>query len=202
MRLFGFIPVPSARRLFRFGWFKTLFLWLLFIALLVGIWIGFPMLGVEFLATRWLRASLIGLLIFAVILWKFLKWRKRRKAAAALEEELIPAPVGDGEILSEHMAEALAKLKKSGGKTYLYDLPWYIIIGPPGSGKTTALANSGIEFPGSDKAIEGFGGTRNCDWWFAEDAVLIDTAGRYTTQDSNAEADSASCQRRDPCVFR
>src|SRR5690606_28090850 len=36
------------------------------------------------------------------------------------------------------------------------------------------------------------GGTRNMDFWFAEDAVLIDTAGRYTTQDSDAVADKAS----------
>ena len=95
------------------------------------------------------------------------------------------------------MSGALAKLKKSGGATYLYDLPWYVIIGPPGAGKTTALRNSGIEFPvsgddGDDGGMEGFGGTRYCDWWFAEDAIMIDTAGRYTTQDSNSSADSAS----------
>ena len=35
------------------------------------------------------------------------------------------------------------------------------------------------------------GGTRNCDWWFTDEAVLIDTAGRYTTQDSHADVDSA-----------
>src|SRR5262249_3364359 len=33
---------------------------------------------------------------------------------------------------------------------------------------------------------------RYCDWWFTEDAVLIDTAGRYTTQDSDAKADKQS----------
>ena len=160
--------------------------------MLAGIWFGFPMFGVAIMATVWLRATLIGLIVFIVLLRWILRWRSRRKAAQALEEELMPEPVGDGEVLNERMTEALAKLKKSGGKTYLYDLPWYVIIGPPGAGKTTALANSGIEFPGSDSAIEGFGGTRNCDWWFAEDAVLIDTAGRYTTQDSDVEADSAS----------
>ena len=41
-------------------------------------------------------------------------------------------------------------------------------------------------------SIAGVGGTRYCDWWFTEDAVLIDTAGRYTTQDSDAEADKKS----------
>lgn len=41
-------------------------------------------------------------------------------------------------------------------------------------------------------AVRGVGGTRNCDWWFAEDAVLLDTAGRYTTQDSHEPVDQAA----------
>ena len=40
-------------------------------------------------------------------------------------------------------------------------------------------------------ALSGVGGTRLCEWWFTEEAVLIDTAGRYTTQDSNAAVDRA-----------
>ena len=79
------------------------------------------------------------------------------------------------------------------GRPYVYELPWYIIIGAPGAGKTTALANSGLEFPMAaelgNKVLRGIGGTRNCDWWFASEAVLIDTAGRYTTHDSHGEAD-------------
>lgn len=31
--------------------------------------------------------------------------------------------------------------------------------------------------------MKGIGGTRNCNWWFTDEAILIDTAGRYTTQD-------------------
>ena len=70
-----------------------------------------------------------------------------------------------------------------------------MIIGPPGSGKTTALVNSGLKFPleqrfGKD-ALRGVGGTRNCDWWFTDEAIFLDTAGRYTTQDSDARADAA-----------
>ncbi len=38
------------------------------------------------------------------------------------------------------------------------------------------------------------GGTRNCDWWFTDEAVLLDTAGRYTTQESDLEADAAAWQ--------
>ncbi len=37
----------------------------------------------------------------------------------------------------------------------------------------------------------GVGGTRNCDWWFTDKAVLIDSAGRFTTQDSDQNTDAA-----------
>jgi type VI secretion system protein ImpL len=41
------------------------------------------------------------------------------------------------------------------------------------------------------RAVQGVGGTRNCDWWFTDEAILLDTAGRYTTQDSDQIADGA-----------
>lgn len=168
-----------------------------FICLLIAIWIGLPMTGVEFLSSVWFRATVTGIIFGIIFLVMFLKWRARRKKARELEDALVPVePVGDGKVLSEKMQTALATLKKSGGASYLYDLPWYVIIGPPGAGKTTALQNSGIEFPLSQKddagVVSGFGGTRYCDWWFAEDAVMIDTAGRYTTQDSDKVADETS----------
>ena len=97
--------------------------------------------------------------------------------------------------LRGRLQEALTQLRKTAGnrRGYIYSLPWYVIIGPPGSGKTTALLNSGLRFPLPGKAgaepVRGVGGTRDCDWWFTEDAILLDTAGRYTTQDSDPEVD-------------
>jgi len=109
-------------------------------------------------------------------------------------------------VLGERFEHAVALLKRRrmgagrsllgvlGARPYIYELPWYVIIGAPGAGKTTALINSGLEFPLEaqigGKMVRGVGGTRNCDWWFTSDAVLIDTAGRYTTQDSDQAADS------------
>lgn len=105
------------------------------------------------------------------------------------------------ETLGKRFDEAMAVLKKSSvrhrlGGRYVYQLPWYLIIGPPGCGKTTALVNSGLRFPLADRfgqdPIRGVGGTRNCDWWFTDQAILLDTAGRYTTQDSYEMVDSAA----------
>jgi type VI secretion system protein ImpL len=125
---------------------------------------------------------------------------KRRKNAKEIAEGISGADqaVSDEPVLKERMKDALATLKTASGNKsgYLYDLPWYVIIGPPGAGKTTALVNSGLKFPlargATPAAIAGVGGTRYCDWWFTEEAVLIDTAGRYTTQDSNSKADKES----------
>ncbi|MBC7942046.1 MAG: type VI secretion system membrane subunit TssM, partial [Chitinophagaceae bacterium] len=109
-------------------------------------------------------------------------------AAAASEEE---------SAVAGRLADALAAMKAAGGTKggYLYERPWYVLIGPPGSGKTTAIRNSGLQFPLAEGRVSGVGGTRNCDWWIAEQAVLIDTAGRYTTQDSDAASDKAGWDR-------
>ncbi|SNB74735.1 type VI secretion system protein ImpL [Arboricoccus pini] len=105
------------------------------------------------------------------------------------------------ELLNRRFKDALAILKKrrfiaGGRRRWLYQLPWYVVIGPPGAGKTTAIVNSGLTFPLADrfgrKALGGVGGTRHCDWWFTDDAVIIDTAGRYTTRESNREQDGVA----------
>jgi type VI secretion system protein ImpL len=125
---------------------------------------------------------------------------RRQQGAEAIARDISGADKSnnDADVLKAKMKDALETLKRAGGGKagYLYDLPWYVLIGPPGSGKTTALVNSGLKFPlargATPAAIAGVGGTRYCDWWFTEDAVLIDTAGRYTTQDSDAKADKES----------
>ncbi len=104
----------------------------------------------------------------------------------------------DEKIIAERFNEAIKTLQstKYGKRGKLYTLPWYVIIGLPGSGKTTALKNSGLQFPlhskFGDEPIQGAGGTRYCDWWFTNEAIMIDTAGRYTAQDDTQKTESKS----------
>ncbi len=90
--------------------------------------------------------------------------------------------------------KAVGSLKSSrlgrSGADALSVLPWYVIIGPSGTGKTTALKNSGLKFPylGKKKGgVRGVGGTRNCDWWLTNEGVILDTAGRYMTEEDDQE---------------
>src|ERR1700743_178015 len=187
--------------------------------LMAWLWIGLSILGAIVLAAVvWLAgplvsigdvqpfdSALVRLLIILVILLAVcgaIAWRivSRRRAAAKIAEAMTEtvAEDSDAPVLKQKMEDALAVLKRSGKSNAraLYDLPWYVIIGPPGAGKTTALVNSGLKFPlaGDNAAmvVQGVGGTRYCDWWFTDQAVLIDTAGRYTTQDSDAKIDRRS----------
>ncbi len=102
------------------------------------------------------------------------------------EASLKHADVGDTERLRDLQSrwkEAVETLKASHLKQYgnpLYVLPWYLVIGESGSGKTTAIKNAGLSSSFAEVSrISGISGTRNCDWWFFEQAVLLDTAGRY-----------------------
>ncbi|MBZ4420077.1 type VI secretion system membrane subunit TssM [Myxococcus sp. RHSTA-1-4] len=93
--------------------------------------------------------------------------------------------------MQAEFTKAVEALKTSklarGGKDALAVLPWYLIVGPPGAGKSTALRNSGLKFPylSARGGVRGVGGTRNCDWWLTNEAVILDTAGRYTSAEED-----------------
>lgn len=155
---------------------------------------------------RWNLICLIFVIWLIVQMWSYFSSKLRNNQvlnamSGSSEPSISPDEMVSREelqIIRERIEEAIGVLKKTKqgglfGQQFLYQLPWYIIIGPPGSGKSTLLKNSDLKFPLSDRfgkdAIRGVGGTRNCDWWFTDDAVLLDTAGRYTTQDSREKAD-------------
>lgn len=85
--------------------------------------------------------------------------------------------------VQERWREAVTALKQSHLKKLgnpLYVLPWYLVIGESGSGKTTAIQSARLSAPFAEMTrTSGVSGTRNCDWWFFDQAVIIDTAGRY-----------------------
>src|SRR5262245_327274 len=185
------------------------------------VWFVGPLItvaGVAPLASERARAvAIAGVLLLFVLHLVWRAWRSSRRnrrlldgmlpVAGARAPEAAAPGAPEVAVIGQRFTQALQVLRSRqvGGRSafgwlrrrpYVYQLPWYIIIGAPGAGKTTTIVNSGLEFPFAaelgPKALRGAGGTRNCDWWFTSDAVLIDTAGRYTTQDSYREADRAA----------
>ncbi|EAR09296.1 hypothetical protein MED297_18448 [Reinekea sp. MED297] len=162
-----------------------------FVGLAVIVWFAGRYVGLTSVTSRLIViAGLFGIYLLWIIgRALFLKFRGQ-KLAGDLEQSV------EDEELRSKLKTVLDSLKTSQlgrryrGKGALYALPWYMIIGPSAAGKSTFYARSGLNFPFQDDTryhMDGIGGTKNCDWWFSDQAVLIDTAGRYSTDEDNKE---------------
>ena len=93
--------------------------------------------------------------------------------------------------LQEKFKQGVSILKKSSLRRLgnpLYVLPWYMVIGESGSGKTTAITRSRLASTLQKiSQSEPINQTVNCDWWYFNEAIVLDTAGRYVSTNSNVE---------------
>ena len=136
---------------------RTFLILLGFALLFLFLWYLGPYFG---FAEHYPLASIAGRLIamaLVVAIWIAVVVIKRMRAGRA-SDQLVAAvvkqskaderPSAEALQLRERFEEATAFLKgkRKGGHT-LYDLPWYVIVGAPGAGKTTALVNSGVNLP-------------------------------------------------------
>ncbi|HEY0061999.1 MAG TPA: type VI secretion system membrane subunit TssM [Telluria sp.] len=153
--------------------------WLLFASLvLAGFnWLRSPPLWAWML----LAGSLV--LIAALFVWR---WR-RDQHGASRSGDPAQAPAA----IRKSVRDAIATIKGSklgqlSGRAALYELPWYMVIGNAASGKSMAIANSGLHFPLADgKIASGPAPTGHCDWLLTTEAILLDTAGRYAMADGD-----------------
>jgi type VI secretion system protein ImpL len=156
------------------------------IAVFAGaIWAKWPLWVSFFIA-----AGIIGIFLGVLFVRKLFLRKKEQKFVSQIIEQdnysLQSKDKKDREIsreMQEKWKEAMDSLKKSHLKRHgnpLYVLPWYMIIGKSGTGKTTAIKSADLSSSFAEvSSVSGISGTRNCDWWFFEQAILIDTAGRY-----------------------
>jgi type VI protein secretion system component VasK len=104
-------------------------------------------------------------------------WRKRKRTEF---DERVAAKEGIEDRRRE-WSSWTEELEKQGIDRY--ELPFYLLVGEPQSGKSVLLHNSDLHFPFGQSRLSGVGGTRGCDWWFTEEAVILDLAGRLFTHE-------------------
>ncbi len=129
----------------------------------------------------------IGILFFKKV---WLRRREQRFVNQVIEQDksyiqtLSDKDRQSSKELQDRWKEAVDTLRRSHLRKYgnpLYILPWYMMVGESGSGKTTAIQSARLSSPFAEiSSTSGISGTKNCDWWFFDNAILIDTAGRYT----------------------
>lgn len=167
-----------------------------FLILIALIWLIGPFVGLASSEARLLWTVVVMLVwVLALLVGRLVSDRAGGLLEKVLRRQTDEAVIGasaeqrrDVAQLRQRLLGAIDTLKTSqlgkvSGKAALYELPWYMVIGHPAAGKSSAILHSGLDFPFGDKqAIQGVGGTRNCDWFFTTEGVLLDTAGRYSTQ--------------------
>ncbi|MFC1806683.1 type VI secretion protein IcmF/TssM N-terminal domain-containing protein, partial [Planctomycetota bacterium] len=142
---------------------------------------------------------MIGMSVVAALLLLFrqsLKWRKKRRAKP-MEQGIVDQSAAAPQAITEagrrarlddlrrNFEDGLQKFRSAGKD--IYSLPWYAIVGEPGSGKTEAIRHSSVGFPpGLQDPFQGAGGTINMNWWFTNRAVMLDTAGRLMFEEVEA----------------
>jgi type VI secretion system protein ImpL len=129
--------------------------------------------------TGWTILIVAAICIVAFVIYRLVKKplsrRKKKARAKVLPDYIIE--------LDRTWKKSLTELKQSKLRhrgNPVYALPWFLILGEKGSGKTAALQNTGLSSIKKSHDFEAdMSGTKNCEWFFLKDAVILDTAGRY-----------------------
>jgi type VI secretion system protein ImpL len=154
-----------------------------------GIIFGFPWWAslVAAVAVTLLAAS--GYLVYR--LWKQRRTAREQAQAAQQRREAVSGSAGNNlEDLKRKWLEVVRSLRQSKlhriSDDALDALPWFAVLGGPGSGKSAMVKSAGAQ--SSIVSHSGEGPTANCDWWFFDNLVVLDTSGRYVFQPEKSEA--------------
>ncbi|MFO0684441.1 MAG: type VI secretion system membrane subunit TssM [Sandaracinus sp.] len=178
------------------------------LGLLLLILLAAPWLLLLVAAPLWVPLGIDALVVACVLALALGRAAMQALRARKLEPRALPAK-GGAPVARPDVAPELDEIRRSldaaigtiarsrlagGGRAAVQALPWYVLLGPAGSGKTALVRASGLSFPTTSREAASAGGTgrgpgatKRADLWLGNDAVLIDTAGRWATSDDDAE---------------
>ena len=173
-------------------------LWVLVVALVCAAVIGWFLWKGKPLADALLVLAALAVLVvlFLIIRRLIVRHRAKKQVQKLISEEKVRreggldwSPRALRRDLKSRWQGGIRALKRSRLRLLgdpMYVLPWYVVMGRSSSGKSTAVKNAYLLSPVLDLPERQAGSTRNLDWWLYEEAVVIDTAGRYAVPDEPA----------------
>lgn len=174
------------------------------VVLILAWWLG-PRLTLaqsQPLASVWGRVvfTLLWLwLALGILAWRLYQGLKRERLAreqeVVLEQDPAQALVDSQQRFLDRW---LATLRQHLGKQALYAMPWYLVLGLPGSGKSSLIhrANPANKLnPRLDGELREEAQGQQIDCWLGEQAVMLDPDGQLFAEPRGDEGHSAA-QRR------
>ncbi len=169
---------------------KIVFVLVVIFLILLGVFVLVSAMGWPWWIGGFIVLGVISLFVALLLLRKlWLRRKEQRFVDQIIEQDNARLRAMDekereqSKALQKRWKEAIETLRRSHLRKYgnpLYVLPWYMVIGESGTGKTTAIQAAKLSSPFATMAqTSGISGTKNCDWWFFEQAIILDTAGRY-----------------------
>lgn len=171
---------------------KIFFYCLLCAVLVLGLWYLGQYLGWPRETILFAGAFVFGILLLALAIRRYLHRRREKAYLYRHISEAMPSiPVkarpkdSNANIRKlrnswEQGIELLENAPPLQNGEPLYALPWYLVFGESGSGKSSAIAGARLAGPVQDaRSAEEIAVTLNCEWHFSNKAVYLDTAGRY-----------------------
>lgn len=141
--------------------------------------------------------AIVGMLVLMAVslllaLWLLVRRSKKKAAEAEAEADrreveqmdaLEPFQLEPDDLpllpLGRSFRHALKLLKAHvSGRDWRYAIPWYLLIGPEGSGKSTLIRNTDMNLPVGAPAEDWEDVRPACKWWFFDRGVVLDVAGQ------------------------
>ena len=131
----------------------------------------------------WIGVSILGVLGGVYTIFYFLrKYLIQRKQKSFIDKM---AQTKQNPAIQEIQREwqNYENILQNSGKS-IYDLPWFMVLGQSRSGKTSLIKYSNLSLPitpisRNPKVYS----TKHCDWWFFEEGIILDMAGRYSVSE-------------------
>ncbi len=143
-------------------------------------WVIGLVLGWTWLLLTIASGAVLGLVGLGVGGWYAWRWH----SGAAAADGTAGAKAAIQALRVRWQAELPALRTVHGGGRALIEQPWYLVVGPTGSGKTRLLRDSGLAFI-ANEAAAGTGDptpTASFTWWCTGEAAYLDTAGRLLSE--------------------
>lgn len=151
----------------------------------------------------WSRITATVILFIIPLLWWTVSTRKKYQKLASerkYEEAVELDPCLPYLQAQERLLDSNLEVLKANNlnKDFLYKLPWYLVLGQEGSGKTSLTNRSNQNFSLTGVVKAGVRKTAkdpflaySLDWWVGNEAVLIDPPGEIISQSDPEGNDSA-----------